>query len=91
MANGKVADGGRYYAITHAYYHLIFDIVEMLGPQRARVKNVRFIYSCRRGWTEFFQDGVMKDTTFHKWPNGEISWINIFDWEHPIPGGGECS
>ncbi len=86
MAGGKVEAGGKYYAISHAYYHLIFEVVEMLGPQRARIKNVRFVHSCRRGWTEFFAKGIRKDdTVFHVFPDGEVSWFNIFEWEHEIP------
>lgn len=85
MSEGKVEAGGKYYAITHAYYHLLFEIVEMLGPQRARVKDVRFVYSCQRNWTQFFGDGCKNDTVFHVWPDGEVSWIDIFDWRHEIP------
>lgn len=85
MPGGKVEAGGRYYAITHAYYHLLFEVVEMLGPQRARVKDVRFVYSCGRDWTQFFKGGCKKDTVLHVWPDGEVSWIDIFDWGHEIP------
>ena len=84
MADGRVEAGGRYYAITHAYYHLLFEIVEMLGPQRARVRNVRFVHSCRRDWTEFFRDGPKNDTVMKVWPDGEVSWFDIFEWKHEI-------
>jgi len=73
------------YFMCHAYHHVIAEIVEMLGQQRARVKNVRWIYSCQRDWTKFFADGAKKDTTCHAFPPGEISWFNAFDWNHPVP------
>ncbi len=78
-------NGDKIYAIIHAYHHVICEVVEMLGPQRAEVKNVRWIYRCARGWTEFFRDGAKDDTTFHVFPNGEISWIGEFEWNHEIP------
>jgi hypothetical protein len=84
---GQPETGKQMYFMTHAYHHVIAEIVEMLGPQRARVKNVRWIYSCKRGWTEFFRDGAKEDTTFHKFPPGEITWFGCFDWTHSIPGG----
>ena len=85
MADGKVESGGKYYAITHAYYHLLFEIVEMLGPQRARVKNVRLVVSSRLSWSDFFKSGYTKsNTSIHTWPDGEVSWIDVFDWEHEI-------
>jgi len=85
MAGGKVEAGKKFYAITHAYYHLIFEVVEMLGPQRARVKDVRFVYSSQLDWTQFFKKGYTKtNSVIHTWPDGEVSWIDIFDWEHEI-------
>jgi hypothetical protein len=86
MAAGKPESGTKHYAITHAYYHLMFEVVEMLGPQRARVKNVRFVYSSQLNWTDFFAKGCTRaNTVMHDWPAGEVSWIDIFDWEHEIP------
>lgn len=84
--DGKVEAGKKYYIILHAYHHILCEIVEMLGPQRARVKNVWWIYSCRRGWTEFFRDRCGTDTNYREFPDGEVSWtIGAFDWEHEIP------
>jgi hypothetical protein len=85
MADGKVEAGGTYYAISHAYYHFVFEVVEMLGPNRARVKNRRQIVSSRLDWTQFFAQGYTRDnTTFHVWPDGEVSWFDISEWNHPI-------
>lgn len=83
----EVKAGAKCYAITHAYYHLLFEIVEMMGPQRARVKNVRFVYSSKRSWTEFFANGCgpAGTTVYHTFPDGEVSWIDIFEWRHEIP------
>lgn len=84
--NGKVEAGKNYYIMVHAYHHILCEIVQMLGPQRAEVKNVRWVYSCRRGWSEFFSEGCKKDTVLHKFPDGEVSWtIGAFIWEHEIP------
>lgn len=85
MEPGNPEAGKVMYFMCHAYHHLIAEIVEMLGHQRARVKNVRWIYSCRRDWTSFFAEGAKNDTTFHVYPDGEISWFMCFSWNHPIP------
>lgn len=83
--DGKIESGKKIYAITHAYHHILCEVVEMLGPKRARVKNVRWIFKCSRGWTEFFRDGCKNDTTFHVFPPGEIEWFDAFEWGHEIP------
>lgn len=83
---GKVEVGKKYYIMIHAYHHILCEIVQMLGPQRAEVKNVRWVASCRRGWEDFFKDGCEKDTVLYKFPDGEVSWtIGAFIWEHEIP------
>lgn len=87
MENSGTTAGKNYYVIVHAYHHVICTVAAMLGPQRGVCRNVRWIYRCQRGWTEFFRDGAGNDTTFHKFPDGELSWIGIFDWPHAIPGG----
>lgn len=84
---GEACAGKVMYFMTHAYHHVIAEIVEMLGQQRARVKNVRWVYRCGRDWSSFFKDGAGDDTTFHKFPPGTITWFDCFDWNHPIPGG----
>lgn len=85
MRDGKVEAGKCYYAVTHAYYHLLFEIVEMLGPQRARVKNVRLVVSSELSWTDFFKNGYTQtNSKIHLFPDGEVSWIDIFDWGHEI-------
>lgn len=77
--------GDRFYFMTHAYHHVIAEVVEILGPQRCMVKDVRWVYACKRGWTEFFRDGAKKDTTFHVFPDGIITFFNAFEWRHEIP------
>lgn len=85
MPNGVVQAGGRYYAITHAYYHLLFEVVEMLGPQRARVKNVRLVVSSQLMWDDFFAKGYTRtNSVVRSFPDGEVSWFDIFDWGHDI-------
>lgn len=85
MPNGIVQAGGRYYAYVHAYLHLIFEVVEMLGPQRARVKNCRFVYSSQLNWTDFFAKGyTLANSVIRTFPDGEVSWYAIFDWPHEI-------
>lgn len=86
VRDGRVEAGKAYYAISHAYYHLIFEVVEMLGQQRARIKNARLVVSSRLTWEEFFERGCTREnTTLHIFPAGEVSWFDIFDWEHDIP------
>lgn len=82
---GRVEVGKKFYLIIHAYHHVLCEIVEMLGPKRAVVKNVCWVYSCQRGWTDFFRDGCLSDTTYRKFPDGEVSWLAAFEWEHSIP------
>lgn len=80
-----ICAGSKCYAITHAYYHFLFEVVEMLGPQRASVRNVRLVVSSQLNWTAFFKDGYTKgNTVTHPWPDGEVSWIDVFEWGHEI-------
>lgn len=79
-------EGKAFYVFSHAYHHFLVEIVEMLGPQRARCRNIRRIQSCQRGWTDFFRDGCESDTTYTIFPDGELTWFNSFEWNHPIPG-----
>lgn len=75
-----------YYIILHAYHHFLVTVQEIHGPRFARFSRIVKVHSCRRGWTEFFRDGCMNDTTMMEFPPGELSgWIGIFDWKHPIP------
>lgn len=78
-------EGKKLYILVHAYHHFIVEVVEMLGPQRARVKNVRRIQSDSRNWTRFFAEGMEKSATvFTVFPDGELSWFACFDWPHKI-------
>lgn len=52
--DGKMEAGKKAYLITHAYYHVVCEIVEMLGPQRAIVANVRLVISSQKSWEDFF-------------------------------------
>ncbi len=78
--------GKSYYIILHAYHHFLVTVEEVNGPRFARFSRIVKVHSCRRGWTEFFRDGCMADTTMMEFPPGELSgWIGIFDWKHEIP------
>lgn len=78
--------GNTYYFITHAYYHYIATVVEVLGTRRVSVTNVVQVHSCQRGWTEFFRDGFKKDTKYDLLPDcPDLSYIVPFVWKHPIP------
>ena len=78
-------EGNRYYVMTHAYHHFLVEIVEMLGPQRARCRTVRRIQSDQRNWTDFFKEGMNKTlTVFTVFPDGELSWFCCFEWPHEI-------
>ncbi len=79
--------GKRYYFIAHAYHHFIGEVVEILGVKRVVLNNVVRVQSCRRGWTEFFRDGMKEDTTYTVWTDGHElpDWISATPWPHPIP------
>ena len=78
--------GDKLYVIVHAYHHFLVEVVEMLGPRRARVTNVVKIHTCQRGWTDFFLDGCMSDTNLMHFPDSDdMSWICEFKWDHEIP------
>ena len=83
--------GDKFYFYVHAYHHVVGEVAEFLGPKTAVLKNPVWVYSCRRGWTEFFKDGIRKDdTVFHHLPDGtEVSgWFMACPWNHPIPKRG---
>ena len=78
--------GESYYFIVHAYHHFIAEVAEILGTQRVVTKNKIRVYSCRRGWTEFFRDGLKDDTTYTHFPDGgEFTYLTADPWKHPIP------
>lgn len=80
-----VEEGKRYYFMIHAYHHVIAEVVAITGKREADVKNVIRIQSCRRGWTEFFRDGLGNDTTYTHFSDGSITWFDAFEWNHSIP------
>ncbi len=80
-----VEPGKRYYFITHAYYHYVAEVVEITGKREANVKNVIQIHSSNKNWTEFFRSGISKDTRYDHLPDGGLTWVNYFEWTHPIP------
>jgi hypothetical protein len=78
--------GQAYYFIVHAYHHFIGVVREVQGPNRVIIDKVIRVQSCRRGWTEFFRDGINKgDTTLTYWPDGtRLSGdIVTVPWNHP--------
>lgn len=79
--------GERYYFISiHAYDHWLGEVIEILGQRHVVLKNVVRVYSCPRGWTEFFRDGMKKDTNYTVWPDGhEVFFSSATPWHHPIP------
>lgn len=81
-----MTEGKRYYIMVHAYHHVVAEVAEVLGPSRYMIKNVVWVYSSRRGWSEFFRDGFADGDVYHHFPDGEISGnFAAFDWNHPIP------
>ena len=86
-----VTVGKKYYLLVHAYHHFIAEVVEVTGKREADVKNVIRVQSCTRGWTEFFRDGLMNDTTYTHFPAGSITWLAAFEWNHPMPEVGRAS
>lgn len=80
-----VVKGKRYYLMLHAYHHILCEVVEVLGPTRVQVRDVRWIYSCSRDWTSFFKEGCKKDTNLKVFPDGTVTFFAAFEWEHEIP------
>ena len=83
----SLAIGERYYFMTHAYHHLIGEVVEITGKRECVLKNVVRVQHCARNWTEFFANGCKDDTNYTIWPDGtEVSgWFIKVPWNHPIP------
>jgi len=78
--------GKSYYIIAHACFHYIAEVVEV-GPRWVRTGRCIAVHGCRRGWTEFFQQGIRDDTNYDVVPEGTILPLGlpIFPWEHEIP------
>jgi hypothetical protein len=81
--------GKRYYFIAHAYHHFLGEVVEITGQRSAILNNVIRVQSCKRGWTEFFRNGILskEDTVYTVWPDGHETGpcISITPWHHDIP------
>jgi hypothetical protein len=79
-------EGKTYYFIAHAYHHFIGRVVKILGRRECLITDVRRVYSCARGWTEFFRDGANSDTVLTSWPDTNLSgWVSHTEWKHKIP------
>lgn len=77
--------GGRYYVISHAYFHYVGRVTEITGKNRCRMTELTAVHACGRPWTKFFADGFKDDTNYDSLPDGDVNVLNYFDWKHPIP------
>ena len=87
--------------MVHAYHHVIGEVEAILGKTHILLggaKPVLWVYSCRRGWTEFFRDGLGSDTDFKYLrskagsPPVEIpDFLLAIPWLHDIPFPPEAS
>ncbi len=79
--------GQTYYFITHAYYHYLGEVAEILGVRRVACRRVVQIHSDSRTWTEFFRvgcrDGKTKLDVIGE--AADMSYIAAFVWHHDIP------
>jgi hypothetical protein len=81
-----VVVGGTYYFKTHAYYHVIGTVTEILGVRRVALSNVVKVHSCSRNWTEFFRDGFRNDTRYDMESDiADTGYITANIWAHPLP------
>ncbi len=77
--------GGKYYIISHAYFHYLGEVTEILGPKMVALKHVVQIHSSKKSWTKFFTDGLGPDDSFDVMADMPMcSVINAFEWAHPI-------
>ena len=78
--------GKKFYIIAHAYWHVIGEVVEVVGPKTVVLRNVVYVYSSRKNWTEFFKKGIGTGDTYDIWPDGTtVTAIIHIPWEHEIP------
>lgn len=80
--------GKSYYFISHAYYHYIATVREVTGKRSVTVGPHIAVHSCGRGWTAFFNEGLMEDTRYSLMPAGGLDFIKYFEWNHGIPTTG---
>lgn len=84
--------GKSYYFMEHAYHHYIGRVVAITGKREVDIegdgpgKPVVKVHSCKRGWTEFFRDGMKKDTSYDLLPGPKsITYFDATPWNHEIP------
>lgn len=81
-----IRPGGCYYFFTHAYHHLIAELVEITGKREGDIRRVIRIQSSQLSWTRFFLTPLDPHVTVYThFPEGNISWFAAFRWPHPIP------
>lgn len=80
-----VVPGKTYYFITHAYYHIVAEVVEVTGKREADIRRVVRIQPTNNDWSDFFVNGFTEENQYKFFPDGGITWINYFEWNHPIP------
>ena len=76
--------GKVYYFVVSPWLHLIARLEAITGREAGGVGPGLFVYSCRRDWTSFFEEGLGADTVYKRFPPGDISWSAAFDWPHPF-------
>jgi hypothetical protein len=81
-----VTPGKKYFFITHAYYHFVAKVVQITGKREADIENVVRVQPTNRDWEDFFKNGFREPNEYKKFPDGGITWIDYFEWNHPIPG-----
>jgi hypothetical protein len=75
-----------YYIITHAYFHYIGIVDEVVGPKTVWFRNHIAIHSSTRSWTDFFRDGIKKGDRYDIMPDGGmLTAFNAWPWAHDIP------
>lgn len=80
-----VIPGKTYLFITHAYYLFVAEVVEITGKREADVRRVVRVQPTNNDWTEFFERGFTEPSQYKFFPNGGLTWIDYFEWLHPIP------
>lgn len=76
-----------YYFMCHAYHHFVGVLKKTNGKRMGYVTKLVRIQSCKRGWDKFFEEGMMSDTKYARFPDGELTWFAAFEWNHPLPEG----
>jgi hypothetical protein len=78
--------GDKVYLRAHAYCHYLGEVSEILGVRRVSLKNASIVYSCARGWEDFFRDGCGNDTkSFYVGNVLDTGYYSCEEWQHPLP------